>query len=1360
DLTEALADIGGQEPAVPYYSATSFDPREEPYFDAYYWADNLRHTVRFAAAVQAALEDGFRVFTELSPHPLLTTAVDETARSLDKTVVTLAGMRREQPLPHGLRGLLGGLYAAGAAVDFSVLYPTGRLVDAPLPSWSQRRLLLASSGLDSVARRRALVPAHPLMGVHVKLPEEPERHVWQGEVGTRAAPWLADYQIRGATVLPGAAYCEMALTAAHAVLGETAEVHDLSFEHPLPLDDVTPIGITATFQAPDSVAFTVESNREGRYEQNATAVLYAVGSSDQPPAHNLVELKAQHPRLVAGSQIRRWMDKRGLRLGPAFAGLGGAYTAESAGNTVLAEVSLPGPLRPQQSAYPTVHPALLDACIQALAAHPTVGNAVNGGMLLPLSVRRLRSYGSARKARYCLVTLTACPAAGVEADLDVIDGDGVRLLDIRGLHLGAGASPDSERDRLLGERLLTIEWQPGELPEKAITDPGNWLLISTSDAAAPNAAALAQALEAQDARSTTLCWPFTGDHAANAEQLRGRLAAGTLAGVVLVTAAQQHPVGESARRGEQYVEHVVRITRELPELLGSPPRTYALTHNAQMVSSGDQVNLEQGGLRGLLRVIGSENPQLKVTYIDLDEHSDAEQVAQQLLLDTDEDETAWREGQWYVARMLPTPLQPEERRTTIVDHDPAATGAGMRMQIRAPGDLETLEFTAFDRTPPQPGMIEVAVNESSVNFADVLATFGRYQTADGSLPELGLDFSGVVTAVGSGVTGHKVGDRVAGLSNNGCWATFLTCDARLAVSVPDGMTSAQAAAAATPYTTAWYGLHDLARMRSGDKVLIHSATGGVGQAAIAIARAAGAQIFATAGSPEKRDMLHAMGIEHVYDSRRAEFAEQIRRDTGGYGVDIVLNSLTGAAQQAGIKLLALGGRFVEIGKRDIYSNARMELFPFRHNLAFFGVDLALMVQSHPAQVGALLGRVYEQLAAGALTMPEITRYSMADAATAIRVMGGAEHTGKLILDIPHAGRNSVVMPPEQAAAFRGDGSYIITGGLGGLGLFLAEKMATAGAGRIVLSSRSQPTRKTVETIELVRAIGSDVVVECGDIAEAGTAEMLVATATATGLPLRGVVHAAAVVEDATLPNITAELLHHDWAPKAYGAWNLHQAIRDAGADQPLDWFCSFSSAAALVGSPGQGAYAAANSWLDTFTHWRCTQGLPATSIAWGPWGQIGRATSFAEAAGDAIQPEEGAYAFEALLRHNRAYTGYAPIIGSPWLEVFAEHSPFAEAFKTTAKHSGSSKFLAELDKLPHDEWPGRLRRMVSEQIGLILRRTIDADRMLTEYGLDSLSSQELRTRIESETGIRITATNINTTVRSLADLRYDELTSA
>ena len=255
-----------------------------------------------------------------------------------------------------------------------------------------------------------------------------------------------------------------------------------------------------------------------------------------------------------------------------------------------------------------------------------------------------------------------------------------------------------------------------------------------------------------------------------------------------------------------------------------------------------------------------------------------------------------------------------------------------------------------------------------------------------------------------------------------------------------------------------------------------------------------------------------------------------------------------------------------------------------------------------------------------------------------------------------------------------------------------------------------------------------------------------AAATATGLPVRGVLHAAAVVEDAILTNITDELVDRDWAPKVYGAWHLHRAT----TAQPLDWFCSFSSAAALMGSPGQGAYAAANSWLDGFAHWRRSQGLPTTAIAWGAWSEIGRGQAMAEMTDSAIVPDEGAFAFESLLRYDRGYTAYTPIMGSPWLAAFAQTSKFAEEFQSIGQgRSESSRFLAELSEVPVEEWPGKLRHLVSDQISLILRRSIDPDRPLAEYGLDSLGNLEVRTRIETETGVRISPADI-TTVRSLA----------
>ena len=1338
ELAEVLTDLAPMAPTVPFYSATLDDPRAFPVCDAQYWVDNLRNPVRFATAVQAALDDGFRVFGELSPHPLLMRGVEQTALAGDIGVQAVPAMRRQQDLPHGLRDFVSDLYSAGAAVDFSALYPQGRLLDAPLPTWTHDHQLLIGSGDRDTAKQGATtVAVHPLLGEHVRLPEEPVRHAWQADVGTGKLPWLADHKVNNVAAYPGAAYCEMALAATDAVFGDDSRhvVTDIQFEQLMLLDERTEVTAVAMVEGNGVAEFAVETDQDGERIRQAVATLNAVDDESRPARQNVAGLLAAHPNKIAGDEIRQWFATRRIQFGPAFSCLVAVHSAGGDGST-LAEIGLPGDIRSQQAGY-GIHPALLDACFQSVAAHLQAAGRTDGGLLLPLSVARLRRFGPGRDARYCLARVTSADGGAIEADLDVLDAHGEVVLHATGLRMGSRNSKSADRDRVLAERLLTIEWDQQPPPKAAAdTDAGAWLLIVPDD---------------RDEVAVQLSEAMTS-HGADCRMLKaGDVSSSELTGlegvVVVAPPADDDPNEQCLSHGRELVERVVHIARELPNTEGEPPRLYVITRGVQTVTPGDRVTLDHGGVRGLLRVIGAEHPPLRPTQIDIDAHTAADAVANELLSGSDEDETAWWQGSWYAARLRQSPLRPDERRTTTVD----AERDGMRLNIRTPGDLDTLEFVTADRQPPQAGQIEVAVSASSINFADVLLAFGRYFTVDGQRPGLGVDFAGVVTAVGPGVTDHKVGDRVGAIADAVAWGTFVTCDARLAANLPERLTAEQAAAVSTAYATAWYSLHDLARVQPGDRVLIHSATGGVGQAAIAIARHAGAEIFATAGSHDRRELLRKMGIEHVYNSRTTDFAEEIRRDTDGYGVDVVLNSLTGAAQRAGLELLAFDGRFVEIGKRDVYEHTRVDLYPFRRNLAFYYADLLLMSNSAPGQIGNLLRTVYGLVGDGTLPTPEYSVRPLAEAGSAIREMSAAQHTGKLVLTIPRGRQTGVAVPPTRAGVFRKDGSYIVTGGVGGLGLFLAAVMASAGCGRTILTSRSQPNPQAQKTIERLQSNGADVVVECGNIADPETAARLVSAATATGLPLRGVLHAAAVVDDATLGNITDELIDRDWAPKVHGAWHLHQAT----AGQPLDWFCSFSSAAALLGSPGQGAYAAANSWLDAFTAWRRSQGLPATAIAWGAWDQIGRGAGLAQR-GDTtmITPQEGAHAFRALLRYDRGYTGYLPLTGAPWLTSLAARSPFAETFRT-AESGGDTRataVLAELRTLSPEELPNRLRRLVTDQVSLILRRAIDPDRPFAEHGLDSLGNLELRTHIETQTGMRVTPKTIVTynTARTLA----------
>lgn len=313
--------------------------------------------------------------------------------------------------------------------------------------------------------------------------------------------------------------------------------------------------------------------------------------------------------------------------------------------------------------------------------------------MLPLGVRRLSAHASTRNAHYCYVTVTNVSAAAVEANIEVLDEDGAVLLTVEGLRLGSGATAGGHRERLLNERLLTIDWRRQDRPEAAHVDAGRWLLIATSDAAQAEAARMADALTAADAQVTTTVWPADAPDSV-ADEVRSRLTADHHSGVVVVTAAGGS-AEQAPTRGADQVRHLVRIARELPEIPGEPPRLFVLTRNAQTVLDGDVANLEHAGLRGLMRVLVMEHPSLRPTQVDLDDATAPEYVAAQLLSESEEDETAWRGGEFHVARLALSPLRPEERRTAVVDHE---TG-GMRLQIRTPGDLESLELAAFDRVP-------------------------------------------------------------------------------------------------------------------------------------------------------------------------------------------------------------------------------------------------------------------------------------------------------------------------------------------------------------------------------------------------------------------------------------------------------------------------------------------------------------------------------------------------------------------------------------------------------------------------------------------------------------------------------------
>lgn len=782
-------------------------------------------------------------------------------------------------------------------------------------------------------------------------------------------------------------------------------------------------------------------------------------------------------------------------------------------------------------------------------------------------------------------------------------------------------------------------------------------------------------------------------------------------------------------------------TSQAPAL---PPRLWIATRGARQVAGGERPAVLQAMMWGLGRSVMQEHAALRPTLVDLDPAAPPALVAAALCRDLLARESepleqaiAYRDG----GRLV-------ERLAQLGDKGSVKSGRELESfhlaRVR-PGTISGVGLVETPRRAPGHGEVEIAVHAAGLNFRDVLFALDVLPSRE-SPPQLGLDCAGVITAVGEGVPELAVGDEVMALAS-GSIGRFVVARAAAVTAKPKQLHFAAAATLPATFATALYALYHLGRLQPGERLLVHGGAGALGLAALQLARARGAEVFATAGTPEKRELLRALGATLVMDSRSLAFVEQIREATGGEGVDVVLNSLAGEALAGSLSVLKPLGRFLEVGKRDFFENSRLG-WRLLQQRSFHGIDLEKVMAADERLLRALLSELRQRCEAGEIAPLPHRVFPLARAAEAFSTMQRSRHVGKLVIETRDT-RLPVRCAPHEVT-IRRDGSYLITGGLGGLGLAMAAWLAEQGAGRVVLLARSAPSPEQESRVAAIAATGTEVLVQKVDVADGAALARVLDGLRASGAPLRGVLHAAMVLDDSLLINVTPERLAKVMGPKVQAALHLDAQTR---AD-PLDLFLCCSSVVGLVGNPGQAVYAGANTVLDALCLRRRAEGLPALSVSLGAIADVGFVArtsglvdSLASRGMIAFPVSDGIEAMARALRSSHAHVGILRYDWSRYAGAASLVTRLAEERKpgTAERDTRVDDLRARIASASEKERRQLLRERLSWHVSRILGIAgddIDSERSIVELGMDSLMMVDLQHFIQSELGADVPVMSI------------------
>ncbi|MEU3693928.1 SDR family NAD(P)-dependent oxidoreductase [Streptomyces narbonensis] len=1315
-LLTDLAPVTPRTSTIPFYSTVTGNLLDTTELDAAYWYRNLRQTVLFEDTTRAVADTGSRLFIEISSHLVLASGIQDTLADRG-AVATLGTLRRDHGGLDQFLTALGQAHAHGVSLDWSTVFgDRPRRVDLPTYAFQRERYWWTPARSADPAHFGLTPTDHPLLGSVVHTAEG-DSVLFTGSLSLTTHPWLADHGVLGSVILPGTALIEMAVHAGDHVGASVLD--ELVIEAPLLLAADQQVHLqlaVGAAEADGSRPVTVHSRPD---RPDSPWILHARGVLGTDAAPGLDETTGLGdaadavwpPSGAAPLDVSDAYDvlaATGLDYGPFFQGLTAAWRS---GQDLYAEIGLPA----DDTTGFGIHPALLDASLHAFA-HDNLTSGTGVSLAFAWSGVRLHATG----ATALRVRLT--PTGDDTVSLHATDPTGQPVLTVDALTTRPVAADQlaAAARAARPDALFDLVWASLD-PARAEPAPVTVADVVAEDGPVPDFLLLVPEVSGADALAAT--------HTATRAVL-------------------------------------ARLQAWLADERLTSARIAVLTAGAVAVDDGEDVDPAAAAVWGLVRSAQAEHPD-RIVLVDGEPGAEPDLSAVLAAATAaGEPQVAVRAGAVRVLRLARPAADP---------YAPPA-GDAWRLRVLDPGDPASLAPVPDPDDPAAlaPTDVRVSVRAAGITSRDLSVALGRPSDGPsttggdlGGVPggelagalggELGGELAGVVTAVGSEVTGLAPGDRVMGIGT-GTFGPSVVTDRRLLVRIPSGLTFPQAASVPVAFLTALHTLRDLGGLTSDESVLIHAGPDGTALAAVQVARHLGAHVHATAG-PAGRGALLDLGVdpERIADPGSPEFEQAVLRATGGRGVDVVLNSLTGESVDASLRLLPRGGRFLELGESE--RRDPTETAVLHPGVEYAAHDLG---RTDPDLLQALLAEVAELFDSGVLRPLPVTAWPLTRAEAALRHVDRAPHAGKIVLTVDRS--------PDP------EGTALVTGGTGALGSVVARHLVTAhGIRHLLLTSRRGiAAAGAPELVAKLEELGASVTVAACDVGDRDALAALLASIPGAH-PLTTVVHTAGVVDDGLLASLSDEQIATVLRPKADAAWHLHELTRDLD----LSAFVLYSSLAGTLGGPGVANYSAANAFLDALAQRRRVQGLPAVSMVWGLWeeegGMIQRlsAGDRTRMARDGLRTITGDHGMSML---DSALARSRPVVVATPFDPSAVRGEVAAALRglvrTTGRRTAAGQGAVDgalarrLAALGAGEQRALLAELVGEHAAAVLGHTdasaVRAGQAFRDLGFDSLTAVELRNRLGAATGIRLPATLVfdHPTPEALTDFLHVKLGGA